>query len=83
MGTARAVHLYTAIVFALAVLVRNILVCLPANGYARLTSLSRLSRRRLRSLLEDVFCTNLLHSRHTIPTTTRGHNGLAGRQLTP
>ena len=49
MGTARAMHLYTAIVFTLAVLVRIFYWSFAGNRYARLTELIPLSLRRLRS----------------------------------
>src|SRR5271166_3763308 len=49
MGTVRVVHLYAAIVFTLAVLVR-IYWMFAGNGYARLMQFIPLSLQRLRSL---------------------------------
>jgi Ni/Fe-hydrogenase 1 B-type cytochrome subunit len=49
MGTARAIHLYTAIVFSLAVLVR-IYWMFAGNGYARLSQFIPLTRARLRNV---------------------------------
>jgi Ni/Fe-hydrogenase 1 B-type cytochrome subunit len=74
MGTARAVHLYTAIVFALAVLVR-IYWLFAGNGYARLTQFIPMSRRRLRSLWKTFLYYSFI--RHD-PDDYAGHNGLAG-----
>ncbi len=48
MGTARAIHLYTAIVFSLAVLVR-IYWMFVGNSYARLSQFIPVSLERLRS----------------------------------
>jgi len=57
MGTVRAVHLYTAIVFSLAVLVR-IYWFFAGNQYARLSEFIPFSRRRLRGIRETLlyFC---------------------------
>jgi len=49
METARAIHLYTAIVFSLAVLVR-IYWMFAGNGYARLSEFIPLTRERLRNV---------------------------------
>ena len=49
MGTVRTIHLYAAIVFTLAVLVR-IYWLFAGNRYARLTEFIPLSRRRWQSL---------------------------------
>ena len=74
MGTVRAVHFYAAIVFALAVLVR-IYWLFAGNGYARLTELIPLSRRRLRSLWKTfLYYSFIQHD----PDDYAGHNGLAG-----
>jgi Ni/Fe-hydrogenase 1 B-type cytochrome subunit len=57
MGTARAIHLYTAIVFSLAVLVR-IYWMFVGNGYARLSQFIPLTRARLRNVGDTLsyFC---------------------------
>jgi Ni/Fe-hydrogenase 1 B-type cytochrome subunit len=74
MGTARAVHLYTAIVFTLAVLVR-IYWMFAGNGYARLTQFIPFSLRRLRGLWSTLlfFCF-LRRDLDDYP----GHDALAG-----
>ena len=74
MGTVRAIHLYTAIVFTLAVLVR-IYWMFAGNRYARLAEFIPLSRRRLRSLWETFLYYSFLR-RH--PDVYQGHNALAG-----
>ncbi|HUJ87359.1 MAG TPA: Ni/Fe-hydrogenase, b-type cytochrome subunit [Burkholderiales bacterium] len=74
MGTVRAVHLYTAIVFTLAVLVR-IYWLFAGNRYARLSQLIPLSGRRLRSVWQTFLYYCFLR-RH--PDSTPGHDGLAG-----
>ena len=57
MGTARAIHMYTAIVFSLAVLVR-IYWMFAGNSYARLSQFIPLTRERLRNAGETIsyFC---------------------------
>lgn len=74
MGTVRVVHLYTAIVFALAVLAR-IYWFFAGNRYARWNEFVPASLRRLRSLWK----TFLFYSffRHD-PDDYAGHNALAG-----
>lgn len=74
MGSARAVHLYAAIVFALAVLVR-IYWLFVGNGYARLSQFIPVSRRRLQSLWKTFLYYSFI--RHD-PDDYAGHNGLAG-----
>ena len=73
MGTMRAVHMYAAIVFTLAVLVR-IYWAFVGNGYARLSEFIPLSRRRLRSLWKTFQYYSFI--RHE-PDGYAGHNGLA------
>jgi Ni/Fe-hydrogenase 1 B-type cytochrome subunit len=75
MGTARAIHLYTAIVFTLAVLVRIFYWSFAGNRYARLTEFIPLSRRRLRSFWKTLLYYLFLR-RH--PDVYPGHDGLAG-----
>ena len=74
MGTARAVHLYTAIVFSLAVLIR-IYWMFAGNKYARLGQLVPFSRERWSSLWDSIlfFC---FVRRGPAPYT--GHDALAG-----
>jgi len=74
MGTARAVHLYTAIVFSLAVLIR-IYWMFAGNKYARLGQLVPFSRERWSNLWDSIlfFC---FVRRGPAPYT--GHDGLAG-----
>jgi Ni/Fe-hydrogenase 1 B-type cytochrome subunit len=74
MGTVRAIHLYAAIVFAVAVLFR-IYWMFAGNRYARLTELIPLSARRLRSFWQTFLYYCLLR-RH--PDTYPGHDALAG-----
>ncbi len=74
MGTVRAVHLYTAIVFTLAVLVR-IYWMFVGNKYARLSELIPFSRRRWTSLW-DSFLFFCFVRRDPAPYT--GHDALAG-----
>ena len=74
MGTARAIHLYTAIAFTLAVLVR-IYWMFAGNRYARLTELIPLSRQRWRSLWDS--CLFFWFVRRHLETYP-GHDGLAG-----
>jgi Ni/Fe-hydrogenase 1 B-type cytochrome subunit len=74
MGMARAIHLYTAIVFTLAVLVR-IYWLFVGNGYARLADFIPLSRRRLSSFWKAfLYYSFLIRDPDEYP----GHNGLAG-----
>ncbi len=75
MGTARAIHLYTAIVFTLAVLVRIFYWSFAGNRYARLTELIPLSLRRLRSFWATFLYYSFLR-RH--PDVYPGHDALAG-----
>jgi Ni/Fe-hydrogenase 1 B-type cytochrome subunit len=75
MGTARAIHLYTAIAFTLAVLIRVFYWSFAGNRYARLTELIPLSRERWRSLW-DSFLFFCFVRRH--PALYPGHDGLAG-----
>jgi len=74
MGTVRVVHLYAAIVFTLAVLVR-IYWMFAGNGYARLMQFIPLSRQRLRSLWRTFLYYSFI--RHE-PDDYAGHNALAG-----
>ncbi len=74
MGTVRAVHLYTAIVFTLAVLVR-IYWMFAGNKYARLSELIPFSRQRW-SNLWDSFLFFCFVRRGPAPYT--GHDALAG-----
>jgi Ni/Fe-hydrogenase 1 B-type cytochrome subunit len=73
MGTMRAVHMYTAIVFALSLLVR-IYWLFAGNKYARLTEFIPLSLRRLRSLWKTFLYYSFI--RHD-PDEYPGHNALA------
>jgi Ni/Fe-hydrogenase 1 B-type cytochrome subunit len=74
MGTVRAVHLYTAIVFSLAVLIR-IYWMFAGNKYARLSELIPFSRERWGNLWDSIlfFC---FVRRGPAPYT--GHDALAG-----
>lgn len=74
MGTMRAVHLYTAIVFSLALLVR-IYWLFAGNRYARLTQLIPLSRQRLCSFWKTLSYYCFLRRN---PDIYPGHDGLAG-----
>jgi Ni/Fe-hydrogenase 1 B-type cytochrome subunit len=74
MGTVRAVHMYTAIVFTLAVLVR-IYWLFAGNEYARLKDFIPWSRRRLHSVWNSFLYYSFIR-RH--PDDYPGHNGLAG-----
>jgi len=73
MGMARAVHLYTAIVFTLAVLVR-IYWLFVGNGYARWSEFIPLSLQRLRSLWTTFLYYSFLGRD---PDDYPGHNALA------
>ena len=75
MGTVRAIHLYTAIVFTLAVLIRVFYWSFAGNRYARLTDLIPLTPRRWRSV-GRTFLYYLFLRRH--PDVYPGHDGLAG-----
>jgi len=74
MGTARVVHMYAAIVFALSVLVR-IYWMFAGNAYARLTQLLPFGRERFRSFCEAMMFYSFM--RRT-PEECAGHNALAG-----
>lgn len=74
MGTVRIVHLYTAIVFALAVLVR-IYWMFAGNGYARLTQLVPLGAERIRSFWDALMFYSFMRRE---PDQSAGHNALAG-----
>jgi Ni/Fe-hydrogenase 1 B-type cytochrome subunit len=74
MGTARVVHMYAAIVFTLAVLVR-IYWLFAGNKYARLAEFIPLSLRRMRSLWKTFLYYSFI--RHD-PDEYAGHNALAG-----
>jgi Ni/Fe-hydrogenase 1 B-type cytochrome subunit len=74
MGTVRAIHLYAAIVFTLAVLVR-IYWFFAGNRYARLLEFIPLSGRRWRSIWKTFLYYSFI--RHD-PDDYAGHNGLAG-----
>ncbi len=75
MGTARAIHLYTAIVFTLAVLVRVFYWSFAGNRYARLTELIPLSLQRLRNFWDTFLFYSLLRRHHDM---YQGHDALAG-----
>jgi Ni/Fe-hydrogenase 1 B-type cytochrome subunit len=74
MGTVRVVHLYSAIVFALSVLVR-IYWMFAGNAYARLTQLIPLSGERFRSFWEAVMFYSFMRRD---AEECAGHNALAG-----
>lgn len=74
MGTARAVHMYAAIVFALSVLVR-IYWMFAGNAYARLTQLLPFGRERLHSFWEAMMFYSF---ERRVPEEYAGHNALAG-----
>jgi len=74
MGSVRVVHLYAAIVFALAVLVR-IYWMFAGNGYARLTQLIPLRRERFCSFWEAAMFYSFMRRE---PEECAGHNALAG-----
>ena len=73
MGTVRAIHLYTAIVFTLAVLAR-IYWLFAGNRYARISEFIPLSLRRWRSLWRTFLYYSFI--RHD-PDDYAGHNALA------
>jgi Ni/Fe-hydrogenase 1 B-type cytochrome subunit len=74
MGTVRTIHLYAAIVFTLAVVVR-IYWFFAGNQYARLAEFIPVSMRRLRSLIRTFSYYSFI--RHD-PDEYAGHNALAG-----
>jgi Ni/Fe-hydrogenase 1 B-type cytochrome subunit len=74
MGTVRTVHLYTAIVFSLSVLVR-IYWMFAGNAYARITELIPLSRERFRSIWRAMLFYSFIKRD---PEEYPGHSGLAG-----
>lgn len=74
MASMRTVHLYTSIVFTLAVLVR-VYWAFAGNRYARWSDLIPISKPRLRSFRKSVLFYTFL-SRE--PDNYVGHNGLAG-----
>ena len=74
MGTARAIHLYTAIIFSLAVLVR-IYWFFVGNKYAGLLQFIPLTRERLSSLWDSVLFFCFIKHR---PAPYAGHDALAG-----
>lgn len=74
MGTARTIHLYAAIAFTLAVVVR-IYWFFAGNEYARLAEFIPVSLRRLRSLWRTFLYYSFM--RHD-PDEYPGHNALAG-----
>lgn len=74
MGTARAAHMYAAIVFSLAFFVR-IYWMFAGNAYARLTQLLPFGRERLRSFWEAMMFYSFLRRE---PEECAGHNALAG-----
>jgi len=74
MGTARAVHLYTAIVFTLAALLR-VYWLFAGNVYARLTEFIPLTRARYRSLYRAALFYAFIRRD---PEEYPGHSALAG-----
>jgi len=74
MGTARAVHLYTAIIFGLAVLVR-IYWLFAGNQYARLLQFIPLTRKRWGNLWDSLLFFGFITGR---PAPYAGHDALAG-----
>jgi len=74
MGTMRVVHLYSAIVFTLSVLVR-IYWMFVGNAYARLTQLVPLSVERFRSFWEAAMFYSFMRRN---AEECAGHNALAG-----
>jgi Ni/Fe-hydrogenase 1 B-type cytochrome subunit len=74
MGTIRVIHLYTAIVFSLAVFVR-VYWMFAGNRYARWSEMVPASRRRLHTLWQAIrFYTYVRRD----PEPYLGHSGLAG-----
>ena len=74
MGTARAIHLYTAIIFSLAVLVR-IYWLFAGNKYARLLQFIPLTRERWSNLWDSVLFFCFIKQG---PVPYAGHDALAG-----
>jgi Ni/Fe-hydrogenase 1 B-type cytochrome subunit len=74
MGTVRVIHLYTAIVFTLAVFVR-VYWMLAGNRYARWSELVPVTRRRLRSVWQTMRFYGYVRRN---PPLYMGHSGLAG-----
>lgn len=74
MGTVRTVHMYTAIVFTLAVLVRFYWL-FAGNRYAGLGEFIPVSQRRLRNLWNTFLYYSFIRRD---PDHYPGHNGLAG-----
>jgi len=74
MGTVRAIHLYTAIAFTLAVLVR-VYWMFAGNKYARLSELIPFSRQRWRNLWDSFLFFCFLRRD---PAPYKGHDALAG-----
>jgi Ni/Fe-hydrogenase 1 B-type cytochrome subunit len=74
MGTMRAIHLYTAIVFSLAVLVR-IYWLFVGNTYARLLQFIPLTRERWSNLWDSVLFFCFIRRG---PEPYHGHDALAG-----
>ena len=74
MGTMRVVHLYSAIVFTLSMLVR-IYWMFAGNTYARLTQLIPLRVERFRSFWDAVLFYSFIRRE---PEECAGHNALAG-----
>jgi Ni/Fe-hydrogenase 1 B-type cytochrome subunit len=74
MGLARAVHLYAAIVFTAALLVR-VYWMFAGNQYARLTQLLPVSRERVRSFWEALLFYSYVRRE---AEECAGHNTLAG-----
>jgi Ni/Fe-hydrogenase 1 B-type cytochrome subunit len=74
MGTARAVHLYTAIAFGLAVLVR-IYWFFVGNRFARLLEFIPLTRRRWSNLWDSALFFGFIRRN---PEPYEGHDALAG-----
>jgi Ni/Fe-hydrogenase 1 B-type cytochrome subunit len=74
MGTARAIHLYAAIVFALSTLAR-LYWLFAGNRYARLTQLLPFGRERLRSFWEAAMFYAFMRRE---AEECVGHNALAG-----
>lgn len=74
MGTARAIHLYTAIFFGLAVLVR-IYWFFAGNKYARLLQFIPVTRERWSNLWDSVLFFCFMKRR---PAPYVGHDALAG-----
>ncbi len=75
MGTARVIHLYTAIAFTIAVLIRIFYWSFAGNRYARLTELIPLSRERWNSFWDSFLFFCFIKRR---PAPYPGHDALAG-----